>query len=137
MRGEQARQRLDDFDEVIDDPKLEQARRKLNPASQLDADEPDTERAQEAMEGVNDARRLLKQVREDNLKEIRRMELNSATEFFNDYIRQFARTSEENGFDNLVRTAQRAIERNDKDFESYLNELKGKNFGSLGQDWFV
>ncbi len=136
--GEKTRQRLDDFDEVIDDPKLEQARRKLNPASQLDEDEPDIERAQEAMEGVNDARRLLKQVREDNLKEIRRMELNSATEFFNDCIRQFARTSEENGFDNLVRTAQRAIERNDKDFESYLNELKGKNFGILWrQDWFV
>ena len=136
--GEQGRQRLDDFDEVIDDPKLEQARRKLNPASQLDVDEPDTERAQEAMEGVNDARRLLKQVREDNLKEIRRMELNSATEFFNDNIRQFTRTSEESGFDNLVRTAQRAIERNDQDFESYLNELKGKNFEILWrQDWFV
>ena len=136
--GERTLQRLDDIDDVIDDPKLEQARRKLTSASQLDPDEPDTERAQEAMEGVVEAQRLLAQVRKENLKEIRQMELDGATELFNEHIRQFARPSEENAFDNLVRTAQRAIERNDKGFESHLNELKGKNFEILWrQDWFV
>ena len=136
--GEQTLQRLDDIDDVIDDPKLAQARRKLTSASQLDPDEPDTERAQEAMEGVVEARRLLAQVRKRNLKEIRQMGLDSATESFNEHIRQFARPSEENAFDNLVRTAQRAIERNDRGFESHLNELKGKNFEILWrQDWFV
>ena len=136
--GERTLQRLDDIDDVIDDPKLEQAQKKLGSASQLDPDEPDTERTQEAMEGVVDARRLLAQVRKENLKEIRKMELDSVTEFFNEHIRQFARPSEENAFDNLVKTAQRAIERNDKDFESHRNELKGKNFEILWcQDWFV
>ncbi len=66
------------------------------------------------------------------------MELDSANESFNEHIRQFARQSEENAFDNLVRTARRSIDRNDKDFESHLNELKGKNFEILWrQDWFV
>lgn len=136
--GEQTLQRLDNIDEVIDDPKLEQARRKLASASNLDPDEPDTERAQEAMDGVVEARRLLAQVRKENLKEIRLMELDSAIEFFNEHIRQFARPSEENAFDNLVRTTRRAIERNDKDFENHLSELRRKNFEILWrQDWFV
>ena len=136
--GERTLQRIEEIDDVVDDPKLEPARKKLAASSQLDPDEPDTERTQEAMEGVVEARRLLAQVRKDNLKDIRQMELDSANGFFNEHIRQFARPREENSFDNLVRTAQRSINRNDKDFERHLNELKGKNFQILWrQDWFV
>lgn len=136
--GERTSKRLEEIDDVVDDPKLEQARRKLAASLQLDPDEPDTERVQEAMEGVFEARRLLAQVRKDNRKEIRQLELDRASEFFNEHVRQFARPSEENAFDNLVRTAQRSIDRNDRDFESHLNELKGKNFEILWrQDWFV
>lgn len=136
--GERTLQRLDEVDGVIDDPKLDQARKKLAASSQLDPDESDTERAQEAMEGVVEARRLIAQVRKENLKEIRQMELDSVHEFFNDYVRQLARPSEENAFANLAKTAQRSIDRNDNDFETYLAELRGKNFEILWrQDWFV
>lgn len=136
--GERTLRRLEEIDDAIDDPKLEQARKKLAASSQLDPDEPDTERAQEAMERVVEARRLLAQVRKDNLSDIRQMELKSVSEFFDQHIRQFARPSEENAFDNLVRTAQRSIDRNDRGFEGYLDGLKGKNFEILWrQDWFV
>ena len=136
--GNRTRQRLDDIDDVIDDPKLEPARKKLAAATQLDPDEPDTERVQEAMEGVVEARRLLAQIRKENLNKIRQMELDSTNKTFNEHIRQFARPSEETAFENLVRTAQRAIDRNDKDFENHSNELKGKIFEILWrQDWFV
>jgi molecular chaperone DnaK len=58
--------------------------------------------------------------------------------FFEEYIRQHARPSEATAFDNLARTAQRSIDRNDKDFEQHLDELKGRNFEILWrQDWFV
>ena len=136
--GERTLQRVDAIDDDVDDPRLEQARRKLAASSQLDPDEPDIERAQEANEGVVEARRLLAQVRKDNLKAMRQMDLDRASEFFNEHIRQRARQSEENGFGNLVRTAQRSIDRNEKDFESHLNDLNGKNFAILWrQDWFV
>ena len=136
--GERALQRLEKIEDVVGGPKLEQARRKLEASSQLDPDEPDTERVQEAMEGVVEARRLLAQVRKENLKEIRQMELDSASEFFDEHIRQYARASEENAFVNLVRTTQRSIDRNDRGFEIHLAELKGKNFEILWrQDWFV
>ncbi len=84
--GDRTLQRLDEIDKVVDDPKLEQARRKLGSASSLDPNEPDTERTQEAMESVFEARRLLAQVRKENLKEIRQLELDSATEFFNEHL---------------------------------------------------
>ena len=136
--GERTLRRLEEIDAAIDDPKLEQARKKLAASSQLDPDEPDTERAQEAMERVVEARRLLAQVRKDNLSDIRQMELKSVGEFFDQHIRQFARPSEENAFDNLVRTAQRSIDRKDRGFEGYLAGLKGKNFEILWrQDSFV
>ena len=136
--GARTLQRLEEIDAAIDDPKLEQARKRLAASSQLDPDEPDIERAQEAMERVVEARRLLAQVRKDNLPEIRQMELKSVSEFFDQQIRQFARPSEENAFDNLVRTAQRSIDRNDRGFEGYLDGLRGKNFEILWrQDWFV
>ena len=49
-----------------------------------------------------------------------------------------ARPSEEKDFDNLVGTAQRAIDRSDKDFERHVNDLTRTNFEILWrQDWFV
>ena len=136
--GERTLQRLDEIDDVVDDPRLEQARSKLGASSELDPHEPDIERAQEAMEAVLEARRLLAQVRKNNLREIRQMELDHTSHFFDEGVRQFARKSDENAFDNLVRTAKRSIERNDRDFESHLSELKGKTFEILWrQDWFV
>ncbi len=136
--GEQIRHSLDKFDARIDDPKIEKAREKLRLASQLNADEPDIERTQEAMEGVMDARRLIAQIRKDNQQEIRQMHLDDVTNFFDTNVRKFARASEEKGFDNLAKTALRSIERNDRDFESHLELLKRKNFEILWrQDWFV
>ena len=90
------------------------------------------------MEKVLEARKLLAQVRKEHLKEIRQIDLDGVVSFFDEYIRQHARPSEASAFDNLAKTAQRSIDRNDKDFEYHLDELKGKNFEILWrQDWFV
>lgn len=135
---ESTMERLDEVSDVVDDPKLEQARKKLSRASELDPDDPDTERAQESMENILEAKRLLAQVRKEHLKEIRQLDLDHAKQFFDGHIREHARPSEETSFDNLVRTAQREIDRNGKGFENHLDELRGKNFEILWrQDWFV
>lgn len=136
--GGRTLERLEEINEVVDHPKLQQARDKLETAADLDPEEAETEKAQEAMEKVLEARRLLAQVRRENLKEIRQIELDGVKEFFDQHIREFARPSEESAFDNLAKTAQREIDRNGKGFESHLDELKGKNFEILWrQDWFV
>ena len=136
--GEEALRRLDEISERIEDPKLDQARSKLERAAALDPDEPESEHVQEAMSGVEESRRLLGEVRKRNLKDIRQIELNRTTALFNDHLREIAQPSEENDFDNLVRTAQRAIDRNDKDFERHVSDIRSTNFEILWrQDWFV
>lgn len=136
--GVRTLERIDEINKVVDNPKLEQARRKLESAVLLDPEETETEKSQEAMEKVFEARRLLAQVRKEHLKEIRQIDLNGIVSFFDKHIRQLASPSEVSAFDNLVKTAQRSIDRNDKDFEYYFDELKNKNFEILWrQDWFV
>jgi len=136
--AEQTRSRIEKIAKVVDNPKLGQARQKIESALSLDPDEAETEKSQEAMENVLDARRLLDQVRKEHLKKIRQVELGGVVSFFDEHVRKHARPSEESAFDTLAKTAQRSIDRNDKDFEHYLDELKGKNFEILWrQDWFI
>lgn len=136
--GERTLNRIDEINDVVENPKLDQARQKLESAVTLDPEEAETEKSQEAMEKVLEARRLLAQVRKEHLKEIRQIDLDYVVSFFDEHIREHARPSEASGFDNLAKTAQRSIDRNDKDFEHHLDELKGKNFEILWrQDWFV
>ncbi|WP_249555217.1 Hsp70 family protein [Shewanella sp. 8A] len=136
--GERTLNRIDEINKVVDNSKLEQARQKLESATELDPEEAESEKSQEAMEKVFEARKLLAQVRKEHLKEIRQIDLNSVVSFFDQLIREHARPSETSAFDNLVKTAQRSIDRNDNDFEHHLDELRNKNFEILWrQDWFV
>lgn len=136
--GQRTLRRIDEINETVDNPKLEQARQKLESTASLDPEEAETEKSQEAMEKVFEARRLLAQVRKEHLKEIRQIDLNRVVSLFDEHIRQHARPSESSAFDNLAKTAQRSINRNDTDFEHQLENLKGRNLEILSrQDWFV
>ncbi|MGI6639078.1 MAG: Hsp70 family protein [Desulfobulbus sp.] len=136
--GQKTIERIDEIEDVVQNQKLDLARKKLESASDLDPDESDPETAKEAHERILEARTLLAQVRKEHLKEIRQIDLDGVVSFFDEHIRQHARPSEASAFDNLAKTAQGSIDRNDKDFEHHLDELKGKNFEILWrQDWFV
>jgi len=136
--GEKTLNRIDEISGIVDNPKLEQARRKLESAVSLDPQEAEIEKVQEAEQNIYKSREILHQVRKEHLKEIRQVELDGVVSFFDEYIRQYARPAEATAFDILTRTAKRSIERNDKDFEYHLGELKKRNFEILWrQDWFV
>ena len=137
-QSEHALQRLDEMESKIDDPRLQQAREKLEQAESIKSGETDPETAKQAMDNVQEAKRLLALARKDHLKEIRQMELDKAVDFFDRLVREHARPTEANAFDNLAKTAQRAIDNNSGDFEAHLDDLRGKNFMILWrQDWFV
>lgn len=137
-QSEHALQRLDEMESKIDDPRLQQAREKLEQAESIKSGETDPETAKQAMDNVQEAKRLLALARKEHLKEIRQMELDKAVDFFGRLVREHARPTEANAFDNLVKTAQRAIDNNSGDFEAHLDNLRGKNFLILWrQDWFV
>jgi molecular chaperone DnaK len=137
-QSEHAMGRLEEMASKVDDPRLERAREKLEQAGTIEAGEADPETAKQAMDNVQEAKRLLALTRKDHLKEIRQLELDRTVDFFDKTIRQHARPTEATSFDSLVKTAQRAIENNSSDFESHLDDLRGRNFMILWrQDWFA
>lgn len=137
--GESTLQRLKETEKAgVYDAKLEEARKKVKASTELKDRDETAECVKEADEGVIEARRLLAQVRRENRKPIRQTELDSVVEDFNAEVRQGARGSQAREFDNLVRTAQRSIDRDDNDFEDLLRELKSKSFSILWQqDWYA
>lgn len=137
-QSEHTLERLEEMATKVDDPRLEQARQKLEQASTIESGEADPETAKQAMDNVQEAKRLLALTRKEHLKDIRQLELDRAVDFFETTVRQHARPTEASSFDNLVKTAQRALENNSSDFESHLDDLRGRNFIILWrQDWFV
>ncbi|MBM2636805.1 Hsp70 family protein [Pseudomonas aeruginosa] len=137
-QSEHTLERLEEMASKVDDPRLKQAREKLEQAGTIKSDEADPETAKQAMDNVQEAKRLLALTRKEHLKDIRQLELDRAVDFFEKTVRQHARPTEATSFDNLVKTAQRAIENNSSDFESHLDDLRGRNFMILWrQDWFV
>jgi molecular chaperone DnaK len=137
-QSQSARHRLDEIEAHVDDPRLGQARQKLDQAEAVDPAETDPEVTKQAMDNIQEAKRLLAMARQDNLKVIRQIELDRTVDYFDRNIREFARSTEATSFDNLARTAQRSIDSNTNDFEVHLDELRGKNFSILWrQDWFV
>ncbi len=141
LAKEQARntiERIEEVEEFIDSPKLFIAKEKIEGILYDDMDEEDTEEIQSAMEDLQAAKKLLAEVRSENLKEIRKIDLGNTVEFFEIRVKNFANESEIRSFQNLSKTAERSIELQDNDFESHLGELRRKNYEILWrQDSFV
>ncbi len=131
--------RIDSMAEKVDDPQLAEARKKAERAANLDSQpQSEAEDVQKANNDLLDAKKLINKTRQANLKTIRQMDLDSCVGFFNEIVRQFASEAEEQAFDNLTRTAQRSIDRNDTDFDNILDSMKTKNTMILiRQDWFI
>lgn len=138
-QGRQVLDRIDSMAEKVDDPQLAEARKKAERAANLDSQpQSEAEDVQKANNDLLDAKKLINKTRQANLKTIRQMDLDSCVEFFNEIVRQFATEAEEQAFDNLTRTAQRSIDRNDTDFDNILDSMKTKNTMILiRQDWFI
>jgi molecular chaperone DnaK len=64
----------------VDDPRLEQAREKLEQAGTIKSGEADPETAKQAMDNVQEAKRLLALTRKEHLKDIRQLELDKAVD---------------------------------------------------------
>lgn len=131
-------QRLDEMESTVDDPRLAKARERLEQARTIKSGEADPETAKQAMDHIQEAKRLLALTRKEHLKVIRQLEIDKTVSFFDKVVRQHAKPTEASSFDNLAKTAQRAIDKKINDFESHLDDLRDRNFMILWrQDWFV
>jgi len=131
------RERVESVASKVCDERLNEARAKIEQVENLESNA-DPESMKHAADAVLRAKRLLADVRQANRPAIRQLELHGCAEFFATAVKQYARSSEVASFENLLRTAQRAIEKNLSEFEMLLDELRSKNFEILWrQDWFV
>ncbi|MBM4287363.1 MAG: Hsp70 family protein [Deltaproteobacteria bacterium] len=136
--GESVLHRLDEIAEKVADERLEIARQKLTEALSLNSEDSDPERCKQGMDNVLESKRLLSKVRKDHLREIRAVELEKPNQFFQEYVRQYAKPTEITAFENLTRAALRAIEQDSGDFENLLDQMREINWQILWrQDWFV
>lgn len=138
-QGQDVLERIDDIREKVEDDRLEQARRKAERAADL-AQQPDAgpEDVQKAGNELLEAKKLIHLIRQDHLKTIRRMELADWEEFFDSAVRQYASFAEIREFEAMARTARRAVEEDDPNFDNILRNMWVKNTRVLlRQDWFV
>jgi molecular chaperone DnaK len=120
----------------VGDDRLRQASAQLEEATRIDGSS--AEESKRAMDRVLAARRVLAQVRRDHLPETRQVALDDCVTFFNATVRKHARPAELSEYENLIKTAQAAIDRNATNFEVLLDEMRGRNFNILWrQDYFV
>jgi molecular chaperone DnaK len=138
QEGEKALDHIEKISENVDDPRLNDIREKLSGAVEAGKEQSDPERLQAAREEVLAAKKELALIRKDHLKELREMELNEAIAFFNKFVKEFARPSEVESFEQLSRTAQRSLDRGDNDFEFHLGAMHKRNCELLWrQEWFL
>ena len=136
--GQEMLERIEGMSGKVDDDRLDRARKKAQNAADIGSSFCSNEDVQKASNDLLESKKLVYEVRKDNLSRIRQSELDSCVGFFNDSVRRYAKPTEADAFDNQAQAAQRAIDRNDPDFEHLLDQLKGKNFDILWrQDWFV
>lgn len=138
-QGQQVVDRIEKMSQRVDDPRLRDAKRKADKAASIDSmPEQDIEDVQRASNELLEAKKMLNQVRQENLKTIRQMDLDSCVEYFNESVKKYATDAEIQSFENLSRSAQRSIDRNDSDFENILENMRIKNASILlKQDWFI
>ena len=136
-KGELALSEIDDVAEHVDDPRIEQARTKLEHATSLDPEEQDPEKAMEADERILEAKKIMASVRKDHQRFFRQKDLDESVELFERYSKEIARPSEVTRFNNLTKTAQGMIDADNRNFDPTLKELNGIIYGILWrQPWF-
>ncbi|HEY1314913.1 MAG TPA: Hsp70 family protein [Steroidobacteraceae bacterium] len=132
------RSRIDQMLSKINDIRLDQARDKLDAMPSGEFGQIDAESAKKILDELQAIRRLLAQVRQDHLAAMRSVELANLTHHFEKTVRTLARPSEVSAFENLAKTAQRAIDRNTGDFESHVDAMRARIHEILWrQDWYV
>ena len=130
--------RLEDIQKVLPEKKLTESKNILEDILSKNIDECDPEETQKGFEEVQSAKKVLAEIKRENLDQIRQIDLDSIVKIFDNVIKQYATESEVEAFKNLVSTAQRAIDSGSNEFESYLEELRNRNFSILWrEDWFV
>lgn len=131
-------EKVDDFSDKVNDPRLDLVKEKLQESQELAQREGDPESSKLAMQNIQEAKRLMAKVRKEHLPSIRQLELDGVVSFFQDHVREFAKASEITSFESMIKSAKRVIDSKASEFENIIDQMKNMNWQILWrQDWFV
>lgn len=131
------RQRTEGLSQKLSDDRLEEVVTRIDRAEEQATQSRDPETIKLASEAVLEARRTLSQVRRDHLERAREADLERMLEWFQ-RVREFAKPSELTSFDNLVRSARRALPQRSGEFEQLVDEMRNVAFDvHWRQDWWI
>lgn len=119
---EQTISRVNAIQEKLKNQDLSNIKSKLESLNTEDSNQ-DPEKVQEKMEKILEVKKELAKIRKNNLKEIRSIDLNRNIEMYENLIKKLASPGEKTVIENLINTANKSIDRNDNNFEQYIEEI--------------
>lgn len=137
--GDALLDRIGKLEMSVSSEKLQKARDKVESALNIAySDNPDAEPRQEAAESIYEAKRLLYEVRKENVLQVRKADITGLKEFYEEAIQRYATEAEDRDIQSTFRRAQTSIQRRDSSFDGYLDEVRKKCYSILWrQDWFI
>jgi len=130
--------RLEHLETVITDEKIQKAKQKVDYITKNKVNVNDLEDVQKSLENVQESKKLLAEVRQEYLKDIRKLDLKKAMNTFNNYSKEYSTTSEGEKIETLYNSASKTIELDNNNFDLSLNQIHQINFKILWrQDEFI
>lgn len=131
-------ERTDNISEKVNDERLDEVRSMLQESQELAQSKNEPEKVKEAMEKVLKAKQIMANIRKAHLPSIRQFDLDNVIDFFQEHIKEHAKSSEITAFENMAKSAKRSIDLPSSEFENIVDQMKGMNWQILWrQDWFV
>lgn len=131
-------ERLDDMCDKVDDPRLNDARDRLQALKQKGNTFTQPEDLQEMQEQVLETKRVMDKSRKEHLGELRQARLDALVHSYHVELEGSLSASDKEQIESLISLAQQALDRNDRDFEARMDALETAiQIQWLRQDWFI
>tara|TARA_Y100001968_G_C19442800_1_gene763505 strand:- start:338 stop:2827 length:2490 start_codon:yes stop_codon:yes gene_type:complete len=126
--------RIETIETSVSSHKLSKIKRLvIDNLSELDSND-DVEDSQKSMENIQTVKKLLSEVRLENLKEIRQIDLDNYIVFFNTNCKSLATVSELQQMKDLSNIAQRSIDIEEDDFDTHIGQINQLMYRILWRD---
>ena len=124
--GERVMDKADEIAENVSDERLSKVRKFARDAIDLqNATSIDPEMVKKNNDNLLEAKKLLDQVRKDNLRPMRKNDLKKAQQLVED-VEPIASATEKQEIRDMLKLAEKVIDREDKTFESTISNIEGK-----------
>ena len=127
-------EKISEISRKIKDPKIDKAKEKVDMASGIDDNSSDPETAKQAMDNIQEAKKILSEVQQSNLKTMQQIDLESDKEYFESAVKEYARESEIQSFNSLFISAQVAIDKETGEFQNIITNIRNNMWEVLWRE---